>query len=346
MRQPLGYRIRRHPNLMTTIIRTLSEAHIDRPAVVTIGSFDGVHRGHAALIRTVMEHARARNAVSVVITLHPHPKLILRPDSGLRLLSTWEERIELLAEQGVDYVIGFPFSQDQSRLRANEFIRFLKNHVPMVELVCGPNFALGHKREGTIPVLRELGEQMGFEVSVIEPQQDGDTPISSSRIRELIANGDVSAAAELLGRFPVLHGSVVHGDHRGRELGYNTANMDIDPLKLIPANGIYAVRVRLGDEWLDGAASIGIRPTFGVGRLQVEIFLMDFSRWIYGEELAAYFVERLRGELKFDSVQALLEQMALDIVRIREILAQVPKGSIGERPRPAAAEVANSAPNA
>ena len=192
----------------------------------------------------------------------------------------------------------------------------------MIEIVCGPNFALGYKREGTIAVLSELGSEMGFTVTVVEPRQFEQGMISSTRVRDLVANGQVAEAAQLLARYPMLRGIVVHGDHRGRELGFPTANLETPDKKLIPANGIYAVRVRLGDEWFDGAASIGIRPTFGGGKRLVEIFLLDFSRWIYGEELEVFFVERLRDELKFDNVEALLDQMALDVQNARVILRE------------------------
>jgi riboflavin kinase / FMN adenylyltransferase len=322
---------------MTEIIRTLSEAHLAKPSVLTIGSFDGVHRGHAALIQTVVEHARDRNAASVVVTLNPHPKLVLRPDSPLPMLSTLDERLSLLAEQHLEYVVIFPFSLEQSKLRAREFVQLLRQHLNMVELVCGPNFALGYKREGTIPVLREMGTDLGFTVSVVEPRASDDGMISSTRVREFVAQGQVQQAAKLLGRYPMLRGVVVHGDHRGRELGYPTANLDIPDGKLIPANGIYAVRVRLGEEWFNGAASIGVRPTFGGGKRLVEIYVLDFSRWIYGEELEVYFVERLRNEEKFDSIQALLEQMAQDVRAARQVLSQ---DSLGEA---AAAPVTNKA---
>ncbi|HZQ10325.1 MAG TPA: bifunctional riboflavin kinase/FAD synthetase [Anaerolineae bacterium] len=312
---------------MTEIIRNLSDAHFKTPSVLTIGSFDGVHRGHAHLIQTVVDHAREKNAKSVVVTLNPHPRLVLRPDVPLQLISTLDERLDLLSHQPLDYVVVFPFSLEQSKLRAREFVQLMCEHLNMMELVCGPNFALGYKREGTIPVLQELGNELGFTITVIEPQQFEQGIISSTRIRDLVANGQVSAAAQLLGRYPMLRGVVVHGDHRGRELGYPTANLDVPDRKLIPANGIYAVRVRLGDQWFDGAASVGVRPTFGGGKRLVEIYLFDFARWIYGEELEVYFVERLRDEEKFDSIPALLEQMSRDVENARTILKQFGNGA-------------------
>lgn len=311
---------------MTEIIRALSDIQLTQPSVVTIGSFDGVHRGHAQLLEILKQHARAQNAASVVVTLHPHPKQVLRPNSNLRLLSTLDERAELLSQQGVDYVVVFPFSLEQSKLRAREFAELLKKHLNMAELVCGPNFALGYKREGTIEVLRALGAEMGFDVTVVEPRAFEQGMISSTRVRDLVANGQVAEAAQLLGHFPMLRGIVVHGDHRGRELGFPTANLQVSEQKLIPANGIYAVRVRLSDEWHNGAASIGIRPTFGGGKRLVEIFILDFTRWIYGEELQVYFIERLRDEEKFDSIDALLKQMTRDVENTRVSLKHFGEG--------------------
>lgn len=307
---------------MTEIIRILTEVHLTKPTVLTIGSFDGVHRGHAQLIETVKNHARLKQASSALVTLNPHPKLVLRPDSDLQLLSTLDERLELLAQQNLDYVVVFPFSLEQAKLRAREFVELLRNHLNMIEIVCGPNFALGYKREGTIEVLKGLGAEMGFMVTIVEPRQFEQGMVSSTRVRDLVANGQVGEAAQLLGRYPMLRGVIVHGDHRGRELGYPTANLETPDKKLIPANGIYAVRVRLGDEWFDGAASIGIRPTFGGGKRLVEIYILDFARWIYGEELEVFFVERLRDELKFDNVQALLDQMAHDVQNARLLLKE------------------------
>jgi riboflavin kinase / FMN adenylyltransferase len=328
---------------MTEIIRTLSDAHLTQPSVITIGSFDGVHRGHAYLIQAVIGHAREQNAASVVVTLNPHPRLVLRPDAPLQLLSTLEERVALLALQGLDYVVVFPFSLEQSKLRAREFVELLRNHLNMVELVCGPNFALGYKREGTIPVLEDLGKEFGFTVTVVEPQAFQEGMISSTRVRDLVASGSVTEAATLLGRYPMLRGIVVHGDHRGRELGFPTANLEVPDKKLIPANGIYAVRVRLGNEWHNGAASIGIRPTFGGGKRLVEIFILDFSRWIYGEELEVYFIERLRDEEKFDSIQALLDQMARDVQNARDILERLNVGAprVGDETRNEKREMGN-----
>ena len=310
---------------MTEIITDIYSTNLPRPSVLTIGSFDGVHRGHQHLISSVIASAERRGAASVVVTLHPHPKLVLRPDSTLSLLSTLEERLLLASQLGLDYVVVFPFSLEHSQIRARDFVKLLVDHLNMTELQCGPNFALGYKREGTISFLREVGRELGFVVTVVEPREYEEGIISSTRVRELVAEGDVSAASNLLGRFPGLRGLVVHGDHRGRLLGFPTANLDVPDgsTKLTPANGIYAVRVRLGNEWFNGAANIGVRPQFGGGPRLVEVYILDFDRDIYGQELEAHFVKRLRDEMKFANVAALVEQMTQDVARARTILSEM-----------------------
>jgi riboflavin kinase/FMN adenylyltransferase len=305
---------------MTEIITDIYSANLPRPSVLTIGSFDGVHRGHQHLINCVIARAKERDAASVVVTLHPHPKLVLRPDSPLLLLSTLEERLSLATQLGLDYVVVFPFTLEHSRIRARDFVKLLVDHLHMIELQCGPNFALGYKREGNIPFLQETGREFGFVVTVVEPREYQEGIISSTRVRELVAGGDVTTAANLLGRFPALRGVVVHGDHRGRLLGYPTANLHVPDRKLIPANGIYAVRVRLEGEWFNGAANIGVRPQFGGGPRLVEVHILDFDRDIYGQELEVHFVERLRDEMKFENVQALVEQMGRDVAKARSLL--------------------------
>jgi riboflavin kinase/FMN adenylyltransferase len=305
---------------MTEIITDIYSTNLPRPSVLTIGSFDGVHRGHQHLINSVISAARGRNAASVVVTLHPHPKMVLRPDSPLLLLSTLEERLSLVTQLGLDYVVVFPFTLEHSKIRARDFVKLLVDHLHVLELQCGPNFALGHKREGNIPFLQEAGREFGFVVTVVEPRRYEEGIISSTRVRELVAGGDVTAASDLLGHFPALRGIVVHGDHRGRLLGYPTANMNVPDRKLIPANGIYAVRVRLGHEWFNGAANIGVRPQFGGGPRLVEVYILDFDRDIYGQELEVHFVERLRDEMKFESVEALVAQMGRDVAKARSLL--------------------------
>lgn len=307
------------------IIRDLTTVHVPKPTVLTIGSFDGIHRGHQHLIRRVVLRANEIGAASALVTLHPHPKIVLRPDSEMSYLSTIEERLDLLAPLGLDYAVVFPFSLETSQIRARDFVQLLIDHMNMREIVCGPDFAFGYKREGNVAFLRELGRggSRNFDVSVVEPQKSGDMVLSSTRARELIARGEIEGAARILGRMPSVRGRVVHGDQRGRTLGFPTANLSLADRRLIPANGIYAVRVRFENEWHMGAASIGVRPTFeGKNRL-VEVFVIDWSGDLYDQVIEVQFVKRLRDELKFDSVDALVAQMKQDVQDARSVLAEV-----------------------
>ncbi len=302
------------------IIRDITSAHLTRPTVLTIGSFDGIHRGHQYLIRRIIARADEIGAASALVTLHPHPKIVLRPDSNLQYLSTIEERLDLLSPLGLDYVVVFPFSLEASQIRARDFVQMLLDHLRMKELLCGPDFALGYKREGNIEFLRELGKEKGFSVTVAESQKLDSAILSSTRARELIVQGEIDKAARLLGRFPSVRGRVVRGDQRGRALGFPTANLAIADRRLIPADGVYAARVRINGDWFGGAASIGVRPTFGDGQRLVEVYVLDFDGDLYDRVIEVNFVKRLRGQEKFAKVEDLIAQMKRDVEDTREIL--------------------------
>jgi riboflavin kinase / FMN adenylyltransferase len=301
-------------------IRDLTAVHLTRPTVLTIGSFDGIHRGHQYLIHQVVKRAREIDAASVLVTLHPHPKIVLRPDSPLQYLSTIEERLDLLAPLGLDYAVIFPFSLEMSQIRARDFVQLLVHHLHLKELFCGADFALGYKREGNVAFLQNLGKELGFAVTVVEPQQFEGQVASSTRIRQSISDGDLEAAARALGRYPSIRGRVIRGDQRGRQLGFPTANLAVAERRLIPADGIYAVRVKIGNGWWSGAASIGIRPTFGGGHRTVEVYVLDFDGDLYDQVLEVQFVKRLRPEMKFDGAQALITQMQNDVAAARQVL--------------------------
>jgi len=305
------------------IIRDLTTVHLTRPTVLTIGSFDGIHRGHQHLIAQVIDRAKEIGAASALVTLHPHPKVVLRPNSALRYLSTIEERLDLLEPLGLDYAVVFPFSLETSQIHARDFAHLLIDHLGMKEIFCGKDFAFGYKREGNVDFLRALGAEKGFQVHVVEPQKFDDEIISSTHIRELVAQGDLDAATRSLGRYASVRGRVIKGDQRGRTLGFPTANLAIAERRLIPADGIYAVRVKIGDEWFGGAANIGVRPTFDNGARLVEVFVLDFSGDLYDQVIEVQFIKRLRAELKFDRVAALVEQMQRDVAETRNILAEV-----------------------
>ncbi len=306
------------------IIRDITSAHLTRPTVLTIGSFDGIHRGHQYLIRRIVARANEIGAASALVTLHPHPKIVLRPDSKLQYLSTIEERLDLLAPLGLDYVVVFPFSLETSQIRARDFVQMLIDNLRMKEILCGPDFALGYKREGNIEFLRELGKEKGFTVSVAEPQKLDSTVLSSTRARELIAQGEIDEATQLLGRFPSVRGRVVKGDQRGRALGFPTANLAIADRRLIPADGVYAARVRINGDWFGGAASIGVRPTFGDGLRLVEVYVLDFDGDLYDQVIEVQFVKRLRGQERFANVDDLITQMKRDVEETRKVLQTRP----------------------
>jgi riboflavin kinase/FMN adenylyltransferase len=302
------------------IIRDLTTVSLLRPTVLTIGSFDGIHRGHRYLIEQVIARAKTIDATSALITLHPHPKIVLRSTSPLQYISTIEERLDLLASLELDYAVVFPFSLEASQIRARDFVQMLVDHLRMKELVCGKDFALGYKREGTVDFMRALGAEKGFTVQVVEPYVFDGQIISSTRIRQLVASGELDTATRLLGRYPSVRGRVIKGNQRGRQLGFPTANLAIAERRLIPADGIYAVRIKIGETWHGGAANIGVRPTFDNGARLVEVFVLDFDDDLYDQFVEVQFIKRLREERKFDNLGALIKQMNRDVAETRRVL--------------------------
>jgi riboflavin kinase/FMN adenylyltransferase len=292
-------------------------------ARVTIGSFDGVHRGHQLIIRRLVESAREAGAPAVVITFYPHPAVVLGKKANHYYLSHPAEREEMLKELGIDEVITLAFSREIAALSPEEFLTPLKSHLGMKELWVGYDFALGRNRAGNTQRLSELGEEFGYELKLLDPFQQDDKVISSSLIRDCLANGDMEAANNMLGRTYSLTGNVVVGDGRGRQIGFPTANLSFWEEKLVPRNGIYA-----GWAWVEGrrygtAINIGLRPTFGDDLLhpRVEPFILDFDRDIYGEEIRVEFVKFLRPEARYDSIDRLIAQIFKDVENTREVLA-------------------------
>jgi riboflavin kinase/FMN adenylyltransferase len=306
-----------------SLFASLSEMSLKRPQVATIGVFDGVHLGHRYLIAQAVKAAAMRNAEVTVITFWPPPVLVLRPQIPPRcLMLAVEKQAVLAAIPGVAHIIVLPFTREFALQTSDVFLADLRSRMPLKALVEGDDFTLGHNREGTIQWLHDYGIRHAIDVIPIARQGTGDLPISSTRIRSLIEDGKIAAANTLLGRPYRLMGEVIHGDGRGRSLGYPTANLRIDPLKLIPANGIYAVRAWRGttpeEVWL-GAASIGVRPTFnGTDRL-VEVYLLDVNPDLYGQDLQIEMVAWLRNEQRFANVAELVAQMAEDVAATRSI---------------------------
>jgi len=289
---------------------------------LTIGVFDGVHRGHQEILSNLTAGAHQNGAPAVVLTFWPHPAMVLGKRHDLKCLTTPEERANLLGDLGVDAVITQPFTPDFANLSAFDFMRRVSRRLGLRSLWIGYDFALGHNREGDLERLTELGGEFGYSVQAIGPVKNGEDVLSSSLIRQRIRSGEVVHAAENLGRFYNLSGPVIHGDGRGRKINIPTANIDYPKDKVIPVNGVYATWAWVGGQRYPAASNIGINPTFTPDKQtpNVEAHLLDFDRDLYGQEVKLEFVEYLREELRFDSVEALLEQIHADIGKTREIL--------------------------
>ena len=299
--------------------RELSRVAAGRPCGVTIGVFDGVHRGHQHLIGVLLEFARREGLASVAVTFNPHPRTVLRPGTALTYLTSLEERVELLQGQGLDSVGVLAFTSELAQLSAEDFLTLLVQELEMRLLVVGPDFALGRNRAGTIGVMREIGERLGFRVEVAPLLAEADEKVGSSAIRQALAAGDVERVGRLLGRPFSLRGPVVAGDRRGRTLGFPTANMAIGLDRALPAYGIYVTRVYVRESAYESCTSIGIRPTFDVEpRPVVETFILDFDEEIYGREMQIDLLHRLRGEERFASAEELVAQMEKDVGATRE----------------------------
>ena len=291
-------------------------------AWLTIGSFDGVHRGHQGLIRRLVKGAHETGSQAVVLTFHPHPAVVLGRRNGPYCLTTAEERAALLGELGVDVVITQPFDPALAATSAADFMLWLKRRLGLRCLLIGHDFALGKGRQGDETALRALGLQMDFQVQAIEPLAWDGEVASSTAIRNWLTAGEVSRAGELLGRPYRLSGEVIPGDQRGRTIGVPTANLALDPAKILPAGGVYACRAWLGERSWAAAVNIGTRPTFdGLSTvLHLEAHLLDFQGDLYGQTLALDFVQRLRGEQRFSDIQALVAQIRQDIQATRQII--------------------------
>lgn len=293
----------------------LQDAQLERPSVVTIGVFDGVHRGHQALIRTLVAEARAQNKLAVALTFFPHPDVVIRKLEGRYYLTTPDERARLLGALGVDTVITETFDDTFRHTRAQDYVDRMLKHLRLASLWVGADFALGYQREGKVAWLRTAGEAQGFNVETLDLiVANGDhSAITSTRIREALQLGDVEHAAEWLGRPYSVTGEVVHGLARGRTIGFPTANVDAWAEQVVPGNGVYAGWAMLGGERFMAMTNVGMRPTFTGQNITVESFLLDFDRDIYGEQLTVTFEKRLRPEMKFDGIDALVAQIRRDV---------------------------------
>ena len=289
-------------------------------AWLTIGSFDGVHLGHQKILEPLTAGAAKADAPAVALTFYPHPSLVLRgPQSGY-YLTTPEERARLLGETGVDIVVTHPFSVDVARISAEEFLRSLKEHLSFTQLWVGYDFALGRHREGDIDELEKFSAELEYELHQIPAYELDGALVSSTRIRQLLTQGDVQAAEKLLGHKYSLGGIVLKGDGRGRTIGIPTANLSLDIEFAIPKTGVYITKAQINGETYPAITNVGVRPTFDAQREQplVETHILDFDADIYGKQMSLTFLTRLRDEQRFDGVETLVAQIHEDIDQARE----------------------------
>ncbi|MDQ3047460.1 MAG: bifunctional riboflavin kinase/FAD synthetase [Bacteroidota bacterium] len=283
--------------------------------VVTTGTFDGVHLGHQKIISRLKTAAEETDGETVLLTFFPHPRMVLFPDDNeLRLITTQDEKAALLDHFGVDHLIIYPFTKEFSRLTSIEFVRnILVNSIKTNRLVIGYNHHFGRNREGSFEHLKEYGPIYGFEVEEIPARDIDHIEISSTKIRIALQSGDITTANAYLGHEFSLTGKVVHGNKLGRTIGYPTANLHIeDKFKQVPADGVYAVKVRVNNELFGGMLNIGDNPTVKDKGRSIEVNIFDFNQDIYGADATIYFIERLRDEVKFDGMESLTQQLAKD----------------------------------
>ncbi|PRI10226.1 bifunctional riboflavin kinase/FAD synthetase [Leucobacter massiliensis] len=290
---------------------------------VAVGKFDGLHRGHQAILRTALGLAEREGLSSVVLTFANNPLSVLRPERCPLPLMSREQRLEAFAAAGVDVCVMLEFDEALAAIPADRFVtEVLVARLRARHVVMGADFRFGHGGAGDGALLREMGARHGFAADVLRLVEDGDAgQVSSSRVRAAVLAGEVDAAARMLGRPPAVRGTVVHGDARGRELGFPTANLGEGIEGLVPGEGVYAGWVVLGSERLPAAISVGANVTFDPeGELRVEAYVLDFDRDIYGERIEVQFARRLRGMVRFDSLDGLLAQMRADVDETRALL--------------------------
>ena len=304
------------------VFQDFTELHTIPNPVITIGTFDGVHLGHQKIIDTLLDEAEQINGESVLFTFYPHPRMVLYPDShGLKLIQTQVEKIDKLRRMGLQNVIVFPFTKEFSRLSATEFVRdILVNQLHVKKLVIGYDHQFGKNREGSIEFLQEVSETYGFEVKEISAKVVNEANVSSTKVRKAISEGNMKEAMKYLGEPFEIHGKVIRGESVGKEIGFPTANIDIESdVKLTPKEGVYAVNVLVSD-WgiFEGMLNIGRKPTVSNSSdLSVEVHLFDFDRDIYDEFVTVQFLTRIRDEQRFESLEDLTNQLNADESTIR-----------------------------
>lgn len=308
------------------IYHALPDPPLAQPSTITIGNFDGVHLGHLALVSAMLAAARQAGRQAGLLTFDPHPTTVLRPNAQTPYLTTVPERLKVIETVGLDYAVVYPFSRETAQMPARHFVESLWRTLNLAALWVGPDFALGRNRDGDVNALRAMGEDLGFEVCVIDPQTVGDAEVRSGRIRQHLLAGEVAEAERKLGRPYRITGQVERGAQRGRSIGFPTANLAVPEGRLLPANGVYATWVEIledGEESSDrlpSVTNIGVRPSFDNGQRTVETHMLDFQGNLYGRNVALTFVRRLRAEMRFASVDALRAQIERDVSAARAIL--------------------------
>ncbi len=314
------------------VIRSFYTYELSRDIVLTIGSFDGIHRGHQHLLSELVQRARETHRLSAVLTFHPHPEAVIHPEKQPQYLSTPQERIGIIENLGLDLLFLVPFDEELAETSARYLMTILHDRLRMRELWVGPDFAMGRDREGDIPTLRDLSTEIGYKLRVVVPLCEGGEPISSTRIRALLSEGRVEDAAVLLGRPYTIPGRVVKGAQRGRSLGFRTANLQIDPQRALPKRGVYAAWAALQGERQKCVVNVGTRPTFDDQDLAIEAHLLDYEGDLYGKELDVAFVRRLRSEKQFADANALIDQVHRDISATRELFEERQKTALRHEP--------------
>jgi riboflavin kinase/FMN adenylyltransferase len=288
--------------------------------LLTICVFDGVHLGHKYLLSELVKEARLKGLISGVVTFRQHPQRLFEPQSNPKFLNSLPQKIQLIRDEGVEILVTLTFTLELAQIGASQFISLLQKYLKMRGLVIGPDFALGRNREGNINTLRTLEQSMDFSLTVVHPVTKNNEVISSTTIRNALANGDMGEVHNLLGRYFSIEGRVIAGSGRGIEMGFPTANLDIDPAQAIPADGIYATLAYIDDQPLPSLTNIGKRPTFGETEQAIEVHILDYKGELYRCKLKIDIIERLRSEQKFDTADELVEQIKEDVKGARAIL--------------------------
>ena len=292
--------------------------------VLTIGNFDGVHKGHLSLFNKVKERARLIDGQSVVMTFEPHPIKVMMPENGPPLITPTQQKLKLMEDSGIDVILCVPFTEEFAGISPQGFVKdLLVDRIGIKEIVVGYDYSFGHKRAGDIDLLKKMGDELGFKVHMVDKILLDETVVSSTTVRNLVQDGNLSEAKKLLGRHYQVCGTVIKGKNRGgRLLGFPTANLKLVD-ELTPKLGVYAVKVLIGENTYNGLTNIGFNPTFGNNAFSVETHILDFSGDLVGETIRVNFIERLRDEKTFKSVDELAEQIKKDTIRARELFKQM-----------------------